>query len=302
MVQYFAASLRQHGAGFSDARIVVSVGEDCEPYDLAAATPQLAEYGITWRWVDRELFRRHSYYATCLDRFAEPFEADFVLMADADILITGDCSDLLAQLEQPRGIAGVIATYPPWLGRNKGDVDRERWGEMFALAGLQQPIFDCPHPGHGVYYPAGSGMETGPAYYNFGFVLGTRDAMNAIAGTFPQDFLLALDFMQTDLCCQAGLALSIIRNAVRYRTLPVRYNFWADPRYHQAFPDDAADMRILHYLNGPFRKHYDNEGTAEIAAWLHAHRNDQDAHTQFIHHAVSRAHAAVMAKCLEPAA
>ena len=302
MIQYFAASLRRYGGLFADARVIVSVGGDCEPFDVAAAHPRLARYGITWRWVDREAFRRHSYFATGLDRWAEPFQADFVLMADADLLVMSDFSDVVARLEQPRGIAGVIATYPPWLGRKKGNVDRERWAEMFALAGLPQPSFDCPHPGRGVYYPVGSGMESGPAYYNFGFVLGTRDAMNAIAKTFPQDYFLAADFMQTDLAAQAGLTLSIIRNAVRYQALPVRYNFWADQGYYQAFPDDAADLRILHYLNGPFRKDQDNGSPEEVAAWLQSHRKDAGAHARFIFDAVSKAHGAVMAEVSERAA
>jgi hypothetical protein len=139
-------------------------------------------------------------------------------------------------------------------------------------------------------------METGPAYYSFGFVFGTRHAMNAIAKTIHQDSILAADFMQTDLAGQAGLTLSIIRNAVSYRALPVRYNFWADHGYHQAFPADAADMRVLHYLNGPFRKHQDNGSPSDVAAWLQAHQNDESAHAQFIVGAVGKAHAAVMAE------
>ena len=302
MVQYLAASLRRYAGLFADARLIVSIGDDCEPFDIAAAYPQLAPYGITWRWVDREAFRRHSYFATGLDRWAEPFESDFVLMADADMLIMSDFSDVAARLSQPRGIAGVTATMPPWLGRNKGDVDGERWQEMFALAGLQPPVFDCPHPGNGLYYPVGGGMPCGPAYYNFGFVLGTRDAMNAIAKTFAQDYYLAADFMQTDLSAQAGLTLSIIRNAIDYQALPVRYNFWAEGGYHQAFPQEAADVRILHYLNGPFQKDRDIESPAHVEAWLRAHKNDEGSHAKFIWQAVKKAHAAVAAECQDLAA
>jgi hypothetical protein len=300
MVQYFAASLRRYGGRFADAHLIVSVGEDCEPFDVAAAHPHLARYGITWRWADRESFRRHSYFATGLDRWAEPFQTEFVLMADADLLITGDFSDVAEQLAQPRGIAGVIATSPPWLISHRGDVDRERWEALFDLAGLAQPVFDCPHPGHGIYYAIGGGMERAPVYYNFGFVLGTRDAMNAIAKTFSQDYILAAHF--APFAAQAGLTLSIIRNRVSYQALPVRYNFWADHRYHQAFPADAADMRILHYLNGPFRKDQDIGSPADVAAWLQAHRNEKGAHARFLFSALSKAHAAVTAECLDQTA
>lgn len=293
MVQYFAASLRRHGGKFAGARLVVSVGEDCEPFDIEASQPQLRKYGITWRWVDREAYRRHTYFATGMDRWAEPFEADYVLMADADMLVVGDFSDAAARLSEPLGIGGVEATMPPWLGRCQGDVDRERWAELFARAGLAAPVFDCPHPGHGVYYPAGSGMERGPVYYSFGFVLGTRQAMNAIATTFASDYLLAADFMKTDLAGQAGLTLSIVRHGIPYLALPVRYNFWADERHYEAFPGEAAEVRVLHYLNGPLSKARDIESPAAVAAWLRERRGAPAGHARFLRDTVAKAHAAV---------
>jgi hypothetical protein len=299
MVQYFAATLRRNGGLFADARLIVSVGEDCEPFDIAAAVPQLAPYDITWRWVDREAFRLHTYFATGLDRWAEPFESDFVLMADADMLVTGNFSDIADKLAQPRGIAGVIATFPPWLACKKGDVDRERWQEMFGLAGLPPPVFDCLHPGYGVYYPAGSGMQFAPAYYNFGFVFGTRDAMNAIGKTFTRDYLLAVDFMQTVLAAQAGLTLSIIRNNVSYLALPVRYNFWSHDPYFDAFPSDSEDIRVMHYNNGSFRKDQDIGSPDMVAAWLEAHKRDTGRHAELVFGAVKQAHAFVLSDIAE---
>jgi hypothetical protein len=297
MIHYFAATLRRYGGDFANARLVVSIGDDCEPFDVDAERPHLARHGIEWRWVNRDAFRAHSYFATGLDRWAEPFDTDYVLMADADMLILGDFSDAAARLPASSPvIAGVTATMPPWLGRGKGDIDRQCWKELFSVAGLAEPVFDCAHPGYGVFYPCGSGMDAAPPYYNFGFVLGTREAMNAIASTFRQDYLLASDFMQTDLCAQAGLTLSIMRNTVTYRALPVRYNFWAHEKYYEAFPAEAADVRILHYLNGPFRKHEDNGSPAQVAAWIRAHEDDMGAHDRFIHGAVSKAHAAVLAE------
>jgi hypothetical protein len=302
MIHYLAASLWRYGWPNGDRRLVVSIGEDCEPFDVNAAHPELARYGINWRWVDREAFRRYSHFATGMDRWIEPFQADFVLMADADVLFNGDFSDVAVQLSQPLGIAGVTATSPPWLAVGDGDVDGERWGQLFALASLPPPVFDCPHPGNGIWYAAGSGLASGPVYYNFGFVLGTRDAMNAIGRTFSQDYLLAADFSKNYLAAQMGLTLSIIRNRVSYRSLPVRYNFWGDARYHQAFPSEAADMRVLHYLNGPFRKHQDADGPQDVAAWLKANEGDHDAHVQFLVSAVRKAHRAVMADLSETTA
>ena len=303
MVQYYAASLREKGGKFADAKLIVSVGDDCEPFDIVAAHPGLAKYNITWRWVDREEFRQHSYFATGLDRWKFQFESDYVLMADADMLIVGDFSDAIDKLSHPVGITGVVATYPPFMARGFGNVDRDRWLELFRLAGIQDAPFDCEHPGFGNFYDGTAGIKESPPYYNFGFVLGTGEAMNRIGATLKQDYELASDYMKTDLSAQAALSLSIVRNKVPYSTLPVRYNFWSCDKYLDAFPDEARKIAVLHYLyKFPFDKsvHIDSHNTigeklkqlaeeeTPIAALLH------DAF-ESAHHQVSKDLAGIIA-------
>ena len=60
MIHFFAASLRRRGGAFRNAKIVVSVGEDCEPFDLHQHHPELSKYGV-WRWVNQ---LEHRYAAT----------------------------------------------------------------------------------------------------------------------------------------------------------------------------------------------------------------------------------------------
>jgi hypothetical protein len=50
MIHYFAASLRLAGGIFENAHIVVSVGDDIEPFDIAATVPEMRSYNITWCW------------------------------------------------------------------------------------------------------------------------------------------------------------------------------------------------------------------------------------------------------------
>lgn len=274
MVHMFAESVRSFAGAFSDARIVVSVGEDIEPFDIACARPELKPFGIEWRWTDREAFRRHSYFATGLDRWASKFDCDYVLMADADILIVGPLDDLVDFLPTPRSVAGVIATKPPFTARGNSD-DEVRWPELYRAAGLVPPPFVFPIPGHGTHYPA-SGIAKAPAYYNFGFVIGRNEAMNAIRETFEADYLMAADFMQSVLAGQAGLSLSITRNQLDAAALPLRYNFWSQDKYLASFPEEAADIRVLHYLNGPFRKHSDNETIDDVVKWVKARVSSED--------------------------
>jgi hypothetical protein len=137
------------------------VGEDCTPFDIAEAQPQLGQYSISWRWVNRDSFCRFSHMATGLDHWRRSFDSDFILMVDSDMIVTGDFFDVVTQFTHERSIAGVSDTFPPWLARNHGDVERERSHELFTLAGFGAPVFDCPHKGQGVYYLAVAGMAKG---------------------------------------------------------------------------------------------------------------------------------------------
>ncbi len=282
MVHFFAASLRRRGGAFRDAKIVVSVGEDCEPFDLQRSNPQLSKYNISWRWADRAAFRDISYFATVLRRWSG-FESDYVIMADADTLVLGDISEALTWLKGPRSICGVIATFPPFMARGDGNTDAERWPELFKRAGLTGPPFDCVHPGFGHFYGAIQGINAAPPYYNYGFVLGTRDAMESIADTVEADYRTALAYMNTDLAGQAGLALSIVRHRVDYASLPVRFNMWSWPAYQRAFPNEFSDVKLLHYLHPEvFSKSRDIENVAALKNWLADNRDAAEPMTRCI--------------------
>jgi hypothetical protein len=296
MIHYFAASLRLNGGTLADSRIIVSVGEDCEPYDIAVALPHLRDYDITWRWTDRAFFREHSYAATRFNRYAQPFESDYVLMADSDMIINGDFSDLIPVVSETDGYAGVIATWPPFLARGEGNVDRERWKGLYQAAGLPAPSFTYRHPGYDVLYGPNEGIPDTPIYYNYGFVLSTRRAVEAVTKTFFADFLTATNYMKTDLVEQAGLGLSLIRNGIHATALPVRYNFWNHAGYIAGFPEDVADLRVLHYLHyGVFKKQQDIENPQAISDWLDAHADDSDPVARLVSNVIAPVHERVLA-------
>src|SRR5579871_398511 len=230
MVHFFAASLRRRGGAFRDAKIVVGVGEDCTPFDITRSRPELARYGISWRWTDRDAFREMNWFATLLRRWGD-FQSDFVVMADADTLVLGDISESIRWLVGPRSLCAVIASYPPFMARGEGNVDAKRWPGLFGLAGLPVPPFDLVHPGYGRLYDAREGMREAPPYFNFGFVVGTAEAMTRIARTIETDYRAAAAYMKTDLASQAALTLSIVRNHIAYSALPVRFNMWSRPSY-----------------------------------------------------------------------
>jgi hypothetical protein len=118
---------------------------------------------------------------------------------------------------------------------------------------------DCRHPAYGIGYSEAEGIAEAPPYFNFGFVVGTRELMNEIRKAIASNYQIALDYTKTDLHPQAGLTLSIVWNCIPYRCLPVRHNFWSTEMYLSALPDEATDLRILHYLAPPFQKHVDDQ-------------------------------------------
>lgn len=270
MVHYYAASLRENGGAAREARIVVSIGADCEPFDVDSAYPVLAPYDIAWRWVDRAAFRQYTYFATGLERWAKPFTADYVIMADADTLVVRDFTDAADGLPGGDGVTGVMATFPPFMARGEGNVDTARWQELFRVADLGEPPQHCEYPGFDRFYLPSDGCRFGPPYYNFAFVFGSARAMNAIRSTFAADYYLALDFVKSDLSAQVALTLALFRHRLPFGTLPIRYNFWGWQEGYDAFPEDRECVKILHYLMGPFLKHRDSDSPATVDAWLAA--------------------------------
>ena len=72
--------------------MVVSVGEDIEPYEIAGTQPW-SDANVIWRWVPQEEFRKLSYHAAVLDRFKVQSDADVVLFADADTMFDNSVDD-----------------------------------------------------------------------------------------------------------------------------------------------------------------------------------------------------------------
>src|SRR5690348_5757800 len=65
-VEFLHRSVRACGGLTAEAKLVVSIGEDIDPFDVVAREPWSRDQ-VTWRWVDREAFRRDSFFATGLD-------------------------------------------------------------------------------------------------------------------------------------------------------------------------------------------------------------------------------------------
>ncbi len=244
-IHVMAAALARLKGGLPEYEMAIYVGGDQEPEDLAVSQPWSRAYPIRWIWTAREAFRRESYHATARNLFRTPIDTRFLMFADADVAFVGDFGELFVDLAANPGIAGVMAHGPPV--PNGGVV--AFWTRLFDEFGLGTPPLSFSHGLTACVPPAKAGLwPKVPAYFNFGMVLGTGDAMRAVCSAIPT----ALDFINARVELytrdQIALTLAMARAGVRVRVLPPRYNFPNDPRFDAAYPAELADIRILHYL------------------------------------------------------
>jgi hypothetical protein len=245
-VEYLWRSYAARCSGV-DFRFVVSVGEDCEPFDLEERNPWSRGY-VAWRWADREEFRRLSYGATALDRFRYPTDADVVLLSDADMLLVRPIDDLLAALTAQPAVAGVVAWVPPFIGLGP-PVPGSSWTAVFAAAGRKLPRDRYQHPGWGSMF-AQPEHRFCPAYYNFGVVFVPGSVVVQLGREYERQLPIA---MATPIhhiyYAQVALTFAIYELDLPRVALEPKYNFPNLEVCDRLFPVDLADVRIIHYLS-----------------------------------------------------
>ena len=240
-VEYLYRSLRACGGITGEARLVVSVGEDIEPFDLAASQ-SWSDERVIWRWVDREAFRRESYVATDFDRFKVRTDADIVLFADADVIFVSGIDDLLENLFAAPTIAGVMAhVHPP-------PMPSGRWDQLFTDAKIQPARDLHQYCGWRAMDPDPA-RRFGPVYYNFGAVFVPEKWVALLAHCYPASIVAAENAGAGVFKAQVALTMALYRLGLRRITLEPRYNFANYTSFEEQNPEDLRDIRILHYLN-----------------------------------------------------
>lgn len=269
MLHYFTASLRLNGGNVATSRIVVTVGEDCDPYDLDAQAPWARLYNLEWRWLDRDLFRRYSYYGTANERFHYAFSSPVVMLADADTFVAGELGSLVRLCLKERAFAGVIAHVPPFEADNSL-TPTEHWQRLYTALQLPPPAFDYEHTGFGVMRKDHESRHC-PPYFNLGMLVAPAAVMNQVGATLYEDMAAVDQVYPTPFKCQIALTLSLARLGAQPVTLPMRYNFANDERLAGKYPEELSQVRLFHYLRrhlGPFDKTRDFADYAAVDTFL----------------------------------
>jgi len=242
-IQYLVESLRHFGGALADSPVIVTVGGD-EPVDLARLQPWSRRLGVEWRWLDDSSWQRHGIFATALQRFCYDIEAPSALLLDADTLFVRPIDDLLDDSGRSGAIAGVVAHVSPFIGY---EGEQDLWEQIFHATGLVSPALACEHSGWQVieFDPA---RRYCPPYFNLGFVFAQRDIFSRLAESIYSEMEIIERMHPTLFRCQLALTAAIVRSGVRWRALPMRFNFPNIPEYLPRHQVEFDDVRIIHYL------------------------------------------------------
>jgi lipopolysaccharide biosynthesis glycosyltransferase len=260
-LRYLITSWQLYGNPGLTHRFVVTVGADQEPQDLTNRAPWITSFPISWRWFDRDLFRRHSWWGTINDRFRAEFAAEHVLMLDADTVFARPIGDAFAFLPEDGGIAGVPAYETPFRNLPPGESPLGWWRHLFASVELDQPVFDFVHSATGT--PC-------PAYYNNAFLL-----MTAATATH----LGRVIFEEMENCermigrhpfrDQIALTLSIYRLGLPAISLPLRFNHFIGETAVTSARKEWEEARVIHYTsNDFFHSETDGASAESVERWL----------------------------------
>jgi hypothetical protein len=245
-IHYLAASLRLNGGTLANSRIVVTIGHNGPAEDLYRLLPWSRRYPIEWKWLDPSFFDQWSFYGTALERFRHPFRSPYVLMLDADILITASLDRLLEKVRREQSLFGLIAHISPFQSVNDYP-PTEWWQRIFAQAGLGTPPLVCEHRTWGIVHS----MDTArfcPPYFNLGVLAAPANVMTAIGNTIYNEMEHVNQVLETFFRCQIALTLALIRQQLPWQPLRMRYNLGIGPRVTARFPREVSKVRLFHYF------------------------------------------------------
>lgn len=243
-IHLIAHSIRSLGGEFKDARIRVSVGSHEEPIDLHRLLPWSRRLGIIWHWVERDQYAAwdktaHPYIATMMERFRPPFDAETVLMLDADVVAIRPFPEILALVSEYPSIAGVMAHVPPFAPSD--------WVTLFQQAGLTEPEMKCECSGWNVMFTDAE-MRYCPPYFNTGVLAASRRSLELLYDPYMASLQSVRSLYNTYFFEQIALTLALYRTGIRSHVIPLRYNYPNQQEFDIAFPDEVNEIRFLHFL------------------------------------------------------
>jgi hypothetical protein len=240
-VRLMAASFRRFGGPLRNSKIVVTVGAEQQSDIAGRLSCWSRDYGVEWRWLDPDVYARHNYWGTAVERFRQPFESKYVLFLDADVLAISPPELATSPVTETGGIAGLIAHVAPF------DDPLASWTAITEAAGLGKPPLVARHSGWGLMDYSFEGQYA-PPYFNLGVLFCSSDAARALGTRLYEEMEIVDGVRDTVYRCQIALTLAIIRLGIAWYELPLRLNFPNDLLFWRGHQAEAARIQLMHYL------------------------------------------------------
>jgi hypothetical protein len=181
-----------------------------------------------------------------------PRDADVLLCLDADTLPVRHFEQVLDDLVEHEGVAGVLAHYP--IPGPAASV-RENWAQV-SDGLLNRPLeFNYAHSLVSPY--ESPDRRASPFYLNGGVMFFSRRSFEVFV---PRYLNMREQLMprlrNPDFSAQVASTLAIVEEGLREVELPMRYNFPNDPIAEALYPDELGQATIFHYLRTTsFQRH-----------------------------------------------
>lgn len=232
-----AASIRQF---YPDAIVRAYIG--CEAHEAAKwqvkarwHLPDIHVHFIPQPAFDMWAGTRSPHLATMNARFQNPWPGTHVIIADADILCIRPFPELFLEEQAIQGVQAHVAP-----------LSNDDWMRLFRMCSAGYPVFAHAYSGEGIMGPIG---RSAPWYVNSGMVFACRGSFHRICAHYPDVIeIMRRNMRDTYWFDQLALAVGAARAGGKKLVLQPRYNFPNQRGFDEAYPDDLADIRFLHYL------------------------------------------------------
>jgi hypothetical protein len=245
-IRLFDFALRRLGAPYSEARLFVCVGDNCDIETVKRENAWSASR-IQWEAVPNGVFDEFGIHGTADWRLIPPaHNADLVILCDADTVLLRDINPLLAAfpLDRPALRGHMAHAPPPASGSELPDPSKgDFWPALFARFGVRAPdrLFDYS-------MDEARRLPQAPAYFNLGFVALNPRALTALGSSifdFQREFIRRVE---SHMRCQIALTLIAYKEGLDIDVLPATYNAANDIVHLRHNYLSSADIRVLHYL------------------------------------------------------
>lgn len=241
-----ALSIRSLGGAYADTIVRATVGADMPTGEIITQVmPKFAAFGVEFIALSRERFNAwrgtaNANIATMTERLEPPYSAEHVLLLDADVLALKSFDEFLSPDYQD-GCA-IMAHASPFKDH------LANWETL--LTKVHANIFNISlhaHSGWGVM-EHDSARHYSPPYFNTGVVLMPAEALAELSACHDEALRIVREHCDSYFADQLSFTLAMLKAGLKIEPVSLKFNFPNDSRFDQAFPDELADARFLHFL------------------------------------------------------